>query len=119
MSALSNLKVEDLKFFVNSGLGFLILAGVLLVVWLKRRNGSGVPALVRDSSVANDASFGQLERVIAGIERVHDDLRDFSQDMAMYHRANEKAAQERHMDWTPLRLMAITTIREYQERKSA
>jgi hypothetical protein len=115
---LGNLKVEDLKFFVNSGLGFLILAGVLLVVWLKRRNGNSLPVL-RESSVANEATFSQLERVIAGLDRVHDDLRDLSQDMAVYERANEKAAQERHLDWTPLRLMAVTTIKEWNERKSA
>lgn len=109
-------------------MGFLILTGAF-IKWLqgKSRNGNGtaVVAPTAPNGVTNGGiQFYQMERLIGAaerihgtVERIHDDVRQAAHDAAYYQSANERAEQGRHEDSQELRLRAITTIREWQERE--
>lgn len=122
MLDLGGIKGDDLKWMANTGLSFLVLAGI---VFLKRRNGKP-PVPVEAAGL----TYHQLGLIL-------DEVRDLSRGMADYHRAVTFAERSRlemqdlifghigkfehtaDMRREEIKLHVTTTIKEWQERKAS
>lgn len=143
---MKDIPFEWIQYLVNTGLGFLVLAGMLtlgIVAWLKRRNGksNGTLALVPDQAHSPAVLYHMMAQMLDEVKDFRDEQRYLSarlgelqeenregiRDNRLMHSGHERAGRKRYLlekrrdeDHLEAMLAAVETVRlEAQKRMSA
>jgi len=105
------LKLGELRFWIQTGLGFALLAAVVVMSW-RRRNGNGAGQAKAPDLPGAAVLFSQLNTLAQ-------DVHQLSKDIGLYSSAHETAARNRHDvvmacldDWRDENVRALEGIRK-------